>query len=129
MPFYDYACEPCGETFERMLSISRYDEPQKCEKCGEVARKVVTGCNFNLPGDDWASKNGRIAGQMRAKNARLTTSTNTIKREAPPVKLVPNVDGERVGSWNEAQKLAGSKGKDVASYEPMVKKEKVEAKT
>lgn len=120
IPFYDYMCDRCEEGFERMLSISRFDEPQPCPKCNEVARKVVTGCNFNLPGDGWASKNIRVAGQMAKKNTRLTASTSTIKREAPPVTLVPNVDGERVGSWGEAQKLAASKGKDATTYAPKI---------
>ena len=38
--------------------------------------------------------------------------------------LAPNVDGERVDSWSDAQKLAKSKGKSAESYEPLVQKEK-----
>jgi len=34
------------------------------------------------------------------------------------------VDGERTGTWAEAQKLAESKGKDTTSYAPLIAKEK-----
>lgn len=122
MPTYSFACE-CGARFDRILPMSRYDEPQMCE-CGLVAqRKVVNPLRFNLPGDGWASKNGRVERQMARKNARLQTSTDEQKREQPGVRLVPNVGGERVDSWQEAQKLASSQGKDAASYDPLVRSE------
>jgi len=123
VPIYAYRCEACEEDFDRMLPISRYDEPQTCETCGAVAKKLISPVHFNLSGDDWPSKNERIKKQMAAKNRTLTTKQNERTRNQPHVKLVPNVDGERVDSWGEAKKLAESKGKDGASYEPMVKKE------
>jgi putative FmdB family regulatory protein len=123
MPTYSYHCPACGEDFDRILPISRYDEPQSCSSCGEVAKKVPTAVHFNLPGDGWASKNGRLEKQMAAKNSRLTAKQNERMRDAPMVTLAPNVDGERVGSWSEAQKLAKAKGKDTSSYEPLVRKE------
>lgn len=120
MPFYEYKCPACEEAFERMLSMSRYDEPQACPSCGEVAKKVISVVGVIFKGDDWASKNNRIAGQMRDKNKKLSTNQNSRKREAPVATLAPNVDGERVGSWSEAQSLAASKGKDATTYAPKV---------
>ena len=46
-----------------------------------------------------------------------------MKRDAPGMRLAPNVDGERTGTWTEAKKLAESKGKDASSYDPMIKRE------
>jgi hypothetical protein len=103
--------------------MSRHAEPQTCETCGAVAKKMVTAVNFNLSGDDWPSKNERIKKQMAAKNKTLTSKQNTRQREQPQVKLVPNVGGERVESWGEAKKLAESQGKDTSTYDPLVKKE------
>lgn len=123
MPFYDYHCDACGLDFEKMLSISKYDEPQSCVSCGETARKKISEVNFNLTGDDWASKNNRIAQQRAKRNAQLTVKQNERLRDQPPVQLAPNVNGERVATWSDAQKLAASKGKNAASYEPMVRKE------
>lgn len=123
VPIYAYRCETCEDDFDRMLPLSRFDEPQICETCGVTARKVITSINFNLSGDDWPSKNERIKKQMVSKNRGLTTKQNERLRDQPHVTLVPNVNGERVDSWSEAQKLAASQGKEASTYEPMVKKE------
>jgi putative FmdB family regulatory protein len=37
---YEYEC-PCGAKFERVLPVSRYDEPQTCQ-CGKVANKLIS---------------------------------------------------------------------------------------
>ena len=47
-----------------------------------------------------------------------------MKRDGPGITLAPNVSGERVESWADAQKLAASKGKDTSSYESLVRKER-----
>ena len=46
-----------------------------------------------------------------------------MKRDAPNVTLVPNVNGERVDSWSDAQKLAKDLGKNTESYNSLIKKE------
>lgn len=81
-----------------------------------------------FPGDGWTTKNLRIQRQMREKNARLDKKMTERRNDEVGMKLVPNVGGERVSSWSDAQKLAKDKGKDVSSYEPMVHREKT-AKT
>lgn len=40
MPTYAYECA-CGRSFDRVLPVSRYNEPQTCD-CGLSARKVIT---------------------------------------------------------------------------------------
>jgi len=123
MPIYEYQCGACDHVFERMLSVSEGDEPQECPECGATeSRKLVSGCNFNLPGDGWASKNGRIAGQMRSKNARLKSKEDERKGDGVVPSLVPNVGGERCDSWTEARKLASSQGKDTSGYEARERK-------
>jgi putative FmdB family regulatory protein len=125
VPIYAFRCEECEEHFDRVLSISRMEEPQDCPACGaSPAKKLVTSPNFVLKGDDWAGKNIRIANQMRKKRDRLAGKENEIKRDAPSVRLAPNVDGQRVDSWAEASKLAQSKGKDTSGYDQRAVKEK-----
>lgn len=46
---YEYECQ-CGRLFERVLPVSRYDEPQTCE-CGKVASKLIS-----RPALAWASR-------------------------------------------------------------------------
>jgi putative FmdB family regulatory protein len=123
MPFYDYECPKCGAEFDRMLPISRYDEPQACD-CGETAKKVISAVGFILKGDDWPGKNLRIKGQMAQKNKRIVSRQDQMKREAPTVSLAPNVNGEQVGSWSDAQKLASSKGLNAESYTAKIREEK-----
>ena len=33
MPLYEYYCQACGESFERLISASRADNPQICPSC------------------------------------------------------------------------------------------------
>jgi putative FmdB family regulatory protein len=122
MPTYTYECETCGEGFERILPMSDSDVPQTCD-CGGKGKRTISMPNVIFKGDGWVSKNLRVAGQMAEKNRRLDQKQAERKREAPGVRLAPNVEGERVGSWSEAKKLAESKGKDGSTYEPMIRKE------
>lgn len=124
MPIYTYACDVCEIPFEQTLPLSRYDEPQACPSCGATARKTVAPVSFVLAGDGWVSKNGRVAAQMAEKNRRLGAKQEERRRDSPGVKLAPNVGGERVDSWSDAQKLAKSQGKDASSYDKLVASEK-----
>ena len=126
MPTYSYQCGSCGFDFDRILPISRYDEPQECPECGHSpVKKMVTRPNFILKGDGWAGKNIRIQNQMRKKNQRLAAKEHERKNDSSGgVRLAPNVDGERVETWAEATKLAESKGKDTSGYKEMARKEK-----
>ena len=127
MPTYTYHCDACDEPFEKVLPMSRYDEPQDCPTCTEgPARRTLTaaaGGGFILKGDGWASKNNRVAGQMRRKNQRLDSKKQERKQEAG-IKLVPNVEGERTESWSDAAKLAQSKGKKTSGYTQRAASEK-----
>ena len=126
MPTYEYRCEHCGAEFDKLLPIARYKEPQDCPECGKgPAKKMISGgSGFILRGDGWAGKNMKIKNQMRAKNKRLDAKQRERRNDAPTATLAPNVDGERVGSWSDAAKLAKSKGKDASGYEARARKEK-----
>jgi predicted nucleic acid-binding Zn ribbon protein len=108
----------------RILPMSECKTEQMCAVCGNTLRKLLTAPNVIFKGDGWSTKNERIKRQMRDKNKKLTAKQNEMKRDAPNVDLAPNVDGQRVDSWSDAQKLAKSKGKDTKSYEPLIAKEK-----
>ena len=125
MPFYSYRCDRCDLDYQLNVPMAEYDKEQPCTECGELnKREWKPTTNFILKGDGWAGKNERIKNQMRDKNKKLDARQNEMKRDAPSVSLAPNVDGERVDSWADAQKLAKSKGKNTDSYAPMVAKEK-----
>ena len=122
---YEYNCDACGQEYVCNVPMDDYAKPQPCPSCGkENMKKFQPTTNFILKGDGWTGKNMRIKNQMAEKNKKLDARTNEMKRDQPNVTLAPNVDGERVDSWTDAQKLAKSKGKDTTSYEPLIAKEK-----
>jgi putative FmdB family regulatory protein len=125
MPIYEYTCTACEHTWDARRSVAERDESLPCPECeiNESMRATVYEMRFNLPGDDWPSKNDRVGKQMASKNTRLSAKEEEMKRDAPGMALAPNVAGERTASWVEAQKLAKSKGLNTESYEPMVRKE------
>lgn len=132
MPFYTYLCRnnecsKCDQEYSLRVSIDDHKIPQPCPECGTENPKVFRPTtNFILKGDGWAGKNNRIKNQMRKKNEKLDARQNEMKRDAPNVTLAPNVNGERVDSWADAQKLAKSKGKNTESYDALVHKESKE---
>jgi putative FmdB family regulatory protein len=123
MPFYSYHCNDCGEEFEKLLKFSEYDSHQQCPHCeSNETEKNIVMCSVVFKGDSWCDKNLRIKKQMRAKNKKLDKKQK--ERWEGKVKLAPNVDGERVESWSDAQKLAKSQGKSTATYDKLVREEK-----
>lgn len=128
MATYPYECADCNHYFEFELNMKDYDSKgvYVCPECGsEHTKRVFTAPYVNFSGDDWASKNNRIQGQMREKNKRLSAKERELKGDGFIPQLAPNVGGERVSSWSEAAKLAKSKGKETAGYEKYAHKEKL----
>jgi len=124
MPVYQYECQSCKMQFEATAKIDERKAPQECPGCGSWdSKNIITAVGLNFPGDDWATKNNRIAGQMKEKNARLHEKEQEYGRSGQVPKLMPNVGGEQVDSWSEASKLAKSKGKDSSGYDRLARKE------
>jgi putative FmdB family regulatory protein len=56
MPIYEYKCENCDTTFEKMVKLSQAQDTQTCPEkgCGSTkTRKVVSVTNFQLLGGGW----------------------------------------------------------------------------
>lgn len=125
MPTYDYRCAGCENSYTARLSMKDCNIPQPCPECGEMGDKVPSVPQIIFKGDGWMTKNGRVSAQMKEKNRRLDARQQEMKRETNVGgTLVPNVNGERVDSWSDAQKLAKDKGKNADSYTTLVEKEK-----
>jgi putative FmdB family regulatory protein len=124
MPTYDYACTKCESRYTKIFKIAERDTPTVCPDCGADGNRVPSLPQFILVGDGWAGKNLRVKQQMAEKNKRLDTKQNEQMKETKMGgRLVPNVEGEKVDSWAEAQKLAQSKGKSAESYNALVQTE------
>ena len=126
MPSYEYKCQKCDFEFEEFLPMSEYDKAQKCPECGSMrTSKIFTSCNFVLKGGGWTGRDLKFKNDKSWNNKILDKKQNERRQDDTSIpKLAPNVDGERTSSWKDAQKLAKSKGKSTASYEPLVRKEK-----
>ena len=127
MPEYAYRCsdDECGSGFFKSLAIVNRNEPQKCPECEAPATKQIAGgVGGVLRGDVWPGKNIRIKRQMAARRSKVGEREHQLKMDGPQFDLAPNVEGERVDNWNEAGKLAASKGKDTRGYDSRARKAK-----
>jgi len=126
MATYPYECQACERPFEFQMRMAEYDvkATYPCPGCGsEDTIRVFTVPYVNFAGDGWATKNNRIAGQMRSKNRRLEAKEREQKGDGMIPTLAPNVGGQRTESWSDAAKLARSEGKDTSGYERLARKE------
>ena len=117
MPTYDYQCLSCEEVFEGFVMISKRLDNQKCPKCGHLESKLLPSftTNFILKGSGWPSKAMLINKEMTKKNDDNKIKQQQYKSSTPT--LVPNVEGQQVDSWRDAQKLAKEKGYDTKTYD------------
>ena len=52
MPIYEYQCQECGHTFERIESFDA-KRTRPCEKCHHPADRAVSKNSFRLKGTGW----------------------------------------------------------------------------
>jgi putative FmdB family regulatory protein len=43
MPMYQYACEACGQPFEKKLAMAQAGETQECPACGSLQTRKRLG--------------------------------------------------------------------------------------
>jgi len=70
MPLYEYRCEACGESEERLESVSAPDH-HDCPKCGHregMARQVSVAA-FSLAGSGWYAQGYGKDGATKAPEA------------------------------------------------------------
>lgn len=122
MPCYDFKCPSCEVVFECKLPSSQAGQSQPCPDCGKLDTvRVYSVPGMVFAGDGWATKDGRVAGQMRAKNEGLERKQK--ERYGNGSVFAPNVGGEQTDTWADAKKLAVSKGLDGSSYDSQIRKE------
>jgi putative FmdB family regulatory protein len=122
MPTYDFHCEGCDLFFEEDAPVGVW--VAECPSCQDSAKRRAGMPGVSFTGSGWSSKQIRMSRQMAEKNARLDKGMNERRGDGEVPVVVPNVGGERVDSWKEAQKLAASKGLRAETYEPLVYKER-----
>ncbi len=63
MPIYEYHCESCGHTLEKLQKMS--DSPLRdCPECGQPAlQKQISAAGFRLKGGGWYETDFKSSGQ------------------------------------------------------------------
>jgi putative FmdB family regulatory protein len=60
MPIYEYRCDACDETFEKMRRMSD-ETPVVCPECGDEARKLLSGFAAHTGGGGFSGGGGGCA--------------------------------------------------------------------
>lgn len=121
MPLYKYKCS-CGEKIDKIHGMSETPEV-KCSKCGEEMSRLVTGGTGSYIK---AATVGKYQKEERTrKKKRAAMSVRQYEKYGGKNKLVPNVEGQEVSSWEEAKVIATQKGlKDSTKYDKYIDEEK-----
>lgn len=93
MPIYEYACNVCGEQFEKIQKMS--DDPLvDCPHCnGPHLRKLVSAPAFRLKGEGWYEtdfKSGKQKNLYESKDSKEPKSSedggkkNAVQGDAKP---------------------------------------------
>lgn len=79
MPLFEYKCEKCGMTVEKIISFSDVDTPQICEVCGNILTKLFTpNGSFELKYDpkkdkvSWGNENYSSTQRYREYDKQAT---------------------------------------------------------
>jgi putative FmdB family regulatory protein len=64
MPIYEYECNQCGESFEKMVRFSEADQIPACPKCESkhTHKKISTVVSFGASGLGSISSSGSSCG-------------------------------------------------------------------
>ena len=86
MPLYEYRCEACGETEEKLESLSAPTE-HACPQCGHAAgmRRQISQAAFTLSGSGWYAKDYASGGTKG--------SSESVKDVPPPAAAPPSSAG------------------------------------
>ena len=87
MPLYEYRCEACGSTFEK---IQRFSDPplEVCEKCGKgPVRKLISSPAIQFKGSGWyitdyAKKSKADSGSKTPATEKSEKSDSTAKTDS-----------------------------------------------
>jgi putative FmdB family regulatory protein len=83
VPLYEYRCQECGKTIEKIQKFS--DAPlAKCEKCGGRLERLLSAPAIQFKGSGWyVNDYGRKSAPPPSKSNG--GSSGEIKKEAPSV--------------------------------------------
>ncbi|HXI28821.1 MAG TPA: FmdB family zinc ribbon protein, partial [Vicinamibacterales bacterium] len=81
MPLYEYQCDECGHTFEK---IQKFSDPLEdtCPKCGGPVRKLMSSPAIQFKGSGWYITDYAKKDSSPAKADSKTETKNDAKSES-----------------------------------------------
>ncbi|MDG2060529.1 MAG: zinc ribbon domain-containing protein [SAR86 cluster bacterium] len=86
MPIYEYECQECDSTFEKIMSISA-PLPQECPSCSKrgYIKKLVSAPSFRLKGSGWYEtdfKTGKKKNLSKDDNEKKSSTTKSTTEKS-----------------------------------------------
>lgn|SRR3989338_8694153 len=82
MPIYEYECQACGHTFDRLQKVS--DPALKiCPKCNKSSlNKLISAAGFQLKGTGWYETDFKHSGKKKPESKTDTKTETKVETEA-----------------------------------------------
>lgn len=82
MPLYEYRCSTCGEYYEEMASLDKYNEPIPCT-CGDYAERIIASAPAIIGSDTWSDTkfNPHYDAQLGKYFSTKEEKLNHLKKE------------------------------------------------
>jgi len=83
MPIYEYKCDACTETLEKLQKMS--DDPiTLCPNCGEESlKKQISAAGFRLSGTGWYETDFKTNKKKNLTDPSNTSNSSTKKESKP----------------------------------------------
>ena len=125
MPIYEYQCDDCEHTLEKLQKIS--DDPlQDCPECGEQGlRKLISAVAFRLKGAGWYETDFKDKKEQKnlsesdnkpqsKSDPKKSDSSDSKKSDASSAKKSDSSDGKK----SESTSSDSSTGKKTTKTKP-----------
>ena len=80
MPIYEFVCESCGRTVERLQKLTD-PPPDACPECGGRMAKIMSRNSFQLKGGGWYRDLYGSSGDRKPSAAETKPATPEKKTE------------------------------------------------
>jgi len=113
MPTYEYACEACGDEFERFQSITARPL-RKCPKCGKnkLQRLIGTGAGIIFKGSGFYETDYRSESYKKGAESEKKSKEKATESEKKSKEKAPDKEGKSKSKDSKADSKTESTAKD-----------------
>jgi len=97
LPLYEYQCQKCGVTIEKIQKFS--DPPlETCEKCGGMLERLLSTSALHFKGTGWYvtdyARKSSAGDSPSSSSSSSSSSTREAKKEAAPTTSKPSSESK-----------------------------------